>query len=82
MDVILAQYQTYKRCSSSVDQNVLTEEIIEESPSCKVKVSRYRVELDSRFLTSDPKGTELQNGLLSHSEAVETIGAGVWSLAH
>ena len=40
------------------------------------------MELDSRFLTSDPKGTELQNGLLSHSEAVETLGSGVWSLAH
>ena len=78
----MAQYQTYKRCSSSVDQNVLTEEIIEESPSCKVKVSRYRVELDSRFLTSDRKGMELENGLLSYSEAVETLGAGVWSLAH
>lgn len=68
----MAQYQIYKRYSSSVDQNVLTEEIIEESPSYKVKVSRYRVELDSRFPTSDPKGTELENGLLSHSEAVKT----------
>ena len=40
------------------------------------------MELDSRFLTSDRKGMELENGLLSHSEAVETLGAGVWSLAH
>lgn len=82
MDVISAQYQIYKRCSSRAAQNILNEKIIEESPSCKVKVIRYRLELDSRFPTPDPKGMELENGLLLHSEAVETSGSGVWSLAH